>query len=100
MHALHTITCKRHSSHPFAPRTYAIVQRRKAISVHADAQQAQQLPPSLQKIVTAFHIVPDPMARYKQLLFYAAKLPGMAAEDHIPENKVEGCVSQVRTKRA
>lgn len=33
---------------------------------------------------------------YKQLLFYAAKLPVMAAEDHAPENKVEGCVSQVR----
>jgi sulfur transfer protein SufE len=39
--------------------------------------------------------VPDPMARYKQLLFYAAKLPAMPAEQHQPENKVEGCVSQV-----
>jgi cysteine desulfuration protein SufE len=36
------------------------------------------------------------MARYKQLLFYAAKLPAMPAEQHQPENKVEGCVSQVR----
>jgi sulfur transfer protein SufE len=36
------------------------------------------------------------MARYKQLLFYAAKLPAMPAEQHLPENKVEGCVSQVR----
>jgi hypothetical protein len=35
------------------------------------------------------------MARYKQLLFYAAKLPVMTAEQHKPENKVEGCVSQV-----
>jgi hypothetical protein len=35
------------------------------------------------------------MARYKQLLFYAAKLPAMPAEQHQPENKVEGCVSQV-----
>jgi hypothetical protein len=35
------------------------------------------------------------MARYKQLLFYAAKLPAMSAEQHKPENKVEGCVSQV-----
>lgn len=40
--------------------------------------------------------VPDPMARYKQLLFYAAKLPPMAPELHSPDNKVEGCVSQVR----
>lgn len=35
------------------------------------------------------------MARYKQLLFYAAKLPPMSADQHKPENKVEGCVSQV-----
>ena len=39
--------------------------------------------------------VPDPMARYKQLLYYAAKLPPLPAEDHVPSNKVEGCVSQV-----
>jgi Fe-S metabolism associated domain len=36
------------------------------------------------------------MARYKQLLFYAAKLEKLPAEDHVPANKVEGCVSQVR----
>jgi len=74
-------------------------QQRRQVSVRADAQPVQQtvqqLPPSLQKIVGAFQIVPDPMARYKQLLFYAAKLPKMAAEDHVPDNKVEGCVSQV-----
>lgn len=35
------------------------------------------------------------MARYKQLLFFAAKLPPLPAEAHTPENKVEGCVSQV-----
>jgi sulfur transfer protein SufE len=39
--------------------------------------------------------VPDPMARYKQLLFYASKLQPLAAELHTAENKVEGCVSQV-----
>mgnify|MGYP001807128723 CR=1 FL=1 len=33
---------------------------------------------------------------YKQLLFYATKLAPMPDEDHIPANKVEGCVSQVR----
>jgi sulfur transfer protein SufE len=37
------------------------------------------------------------MARYKQLLFYAAKLPAMPTEQHQPANKVEGCVSQVRS---
>lgn len=59
------------------------------------AQKVSELPASLQKIVGAFQMVPDPMARYKQLLFYAAKLPPMSAEQHQPENKVEGCVSQV-----
>ncbi|GIL53017.1 hypothetical protein Vafri_8725 [Volvox africanus] len=59
------------------------------------AQKASEFPPSLQKIVGAFQMVPDPMARYKQLLFFASKLAPMPAEDHIPENKVEGCVSQV-----
>lgn len=33
--------------------------------------------------------------RYKQLLFYATKLAPLPAEDHVPANKVEGCVSQV-----
>ncbi|CAG9462473.1 unnamed protein product [Pedinophyceae sp. YPF-701] len=56
------------------------------------------LPQSLQKIVMAFQMVPDPMARYKQLLFYATKLPAMPKEDHVPANKVEGCVSQVWVK--
>jgi sulfur transfer protein SufE len=53
------------------------------------------LPAPLQRIVAAFQAVPDPMARYKQLLFYAAKLPGLPEELRVPQNKVEGCVSQV-----
>lgn len=53
------------------------------------------LPAPLQRIVSAFQAVPDPMARYKQLLFYAAKLPGLPEDLRTPENKVEGCVSQV-----
>eukprot|EP00198_Chlamydomonas_reinhardtii_P001867 XP_001691203.1 cysteine desulfuration protein [Chlamydomonas reinhardtii] len=59
------------------------------------AQKVSDLPASLKKIVGAFQMVPDPMARYKQLLFYATKLAPMPDEDHIPANKVEGCVSQV-----
>jgi BolA-like protein 1 len=35
------------------------------------------------------------MARYKQLLFFATKLETLPDEDHVPENKVKGCVSQV-----
>ena len=34
--------------------------------------------------------VPDEMARYKQLLFLASKLPPMPAEDHTDDNKVKG----------
>ena len=33
--------------------------------------------------------------RYKQLLFYATKLEALPVADHIPANKVKGCVSQV-----
>eukprot|EP00191_Tetraselmis_sp_GSL018_P013057 CAMPEP_0177588356 /NCGR_PEP_ID=MMETSP0419_2-20121207/6181_1 /TAXON_ID=582737 /ORGANISM="Tetraselmis sp., Strain GSL018" /LENGTH=263 /DNA_ID=CAMNT_0019078547 /DNA_START=224 /DNA_END=1015 /DNA_ORIENTATION=- len=57
-----------------------------------------ELPANLQKLVSQFQMVPDPKARYKQLLFFASKLPPMAADDHCPENKVEGCVSQVWVK--
>jgi len=35
------------------------------------------------------------MQRYKQLLFFATKLDTLPQEDHTPENKVKGCVSQV-----
>ena len=40
-------------------------------------------------------MVPDPMARYKQLLYFANKLEKLPVDDHVPQNKVEGCVSQV-----
>eukprot|EP00882_Tetradesmus_deserticola_P013286 GHRQ01014093.1.p1 GENE.GHRQ01014093.1~~GHRQ01014093.1.p1 ORF type:complete len:231 (+),score=68.22 GHRQ01014093.1:345-1037(+) len=67
----------------------------QCVCMSTATQKVSDLPASLQKIVGAFQMVPDPMARYKQLLFYAAKLPVMPAEQHQPENKVEGCVSQV-----
>lgn len=40
--------------------------------------------------------VPDPKVKYQQLLFYAKKLKPLAAQLHTNENKVQGCVSQVR----
>jgi sulfur transfer protein SufE len=36
------------------------------------------------------------LQRYKQLLFYATKLAPLPAEAHTEENKVKGCVSQVK----
>ncbi|PNH10424.1 SufE-like protein, chloroplastic [Tetrabaena socialis] len=62
------------------------------------AQKVSELPTSLKNIVGLFQMVPDPMARYKQLLFYATKLAPLPAEDHTPANKVEGCVSQARAR--
>jgi len=61
----------------------------------AAAAQVSALPPSLSKLVKLFQMVPDPMARYKQLLFYATKLEKLPEELHTTSNKVEGCVSQV-----
>jgi sulfur transfer protein SufE len=61
----------------------------------ASSSAPAPLPAPLQRIVLAFQAVPDPMARYKQLLFYAAKLPSLPEDLRTPENKVEGCVSQV-----
>ena len=40
-------------------------------------------------------MVPDAMQRYKQLLFFAAKLKGFDEADRVDDNKVPGCVSQV-----
>ena len=40
--------------------------------------------------------VPDEMARYKQLLFLAAKLPSLSPQFQTSANQVQGCVSKVR----
>ncbi|KAG1672052.1 hypothetical protein FOA52_008928 [Chlamydomonas sp. UWO 241] len=83
-----------------APAPHAVQQQRPGARglVCRAAPKVSDLPGSLQKIVGLFQMVPDPMARYKQLLFYAAKLEALPADDHVPENKVEGCVSQVWVK--
>lgn len=53
------------------------------------------LPESLDKIVTSFKAVPDPMQRYKQLLYYATTLKPLDTAYKVDSNKVKGCVSQV-----
>lgn len=53
------------------------------------------LPPNLDRIVQKFKRRSDPKKRYEQLLWYAKKLEPMPAAAKIPENKVQGCVSQV-----
>jgi cysteine desulfuration protein SufE len=56
---------------------------------------AAPLPPNLERIVERFKRRSNPKQRYEQLLWYAKKLPEMPEADKIPENKVDGCVSQV-----
>ncbi|MEM6612232.1 MAG: SufE family protein [Cyanobacteria bacterium P01_C01_bin.72] len=53
------------------------------------------LPPKLAKIVERFQRRSDPKQKYKQLLWYAQKLPAMPEIDKTEANKVKGCVSQV-----
>ncbi|PSC67797.1 sufE chloroplastic mitochondrial [Micractinium conductrix] len=71
------------------------VGRSARLTVCASATASAELPQSLQTLVQAFQSVPDPMARYKQLLFCATKLEPFPVEAHTEENKVKGCVSQV-----
>ena len=52
-------------------------------------------PPNLARIVERFKRRNDPKKRYEQLLWYAQKLAAMPEAAKIPENKVQGCVSQV-----
>ena len=56
---------------------------------------ATPLPPNLDRIVQRFKRRSNPKQRYEQLLWYAKKLQEMPQEFKTPENKVNGCVSQV-----
>ena len=51
--------------------------------------EAADLPGNLRTMVGAFQMVPDPMARYKQLLFFASKLEGLEDSLKVEENKVQ-----------
>lgn len=55
----------------------------------------EELPAKLREIVQLFQGVTEQRARYQQLLYYGQKLKPLAKEFCIPENKVQGCVSQV-----
>jgi BolA-like protein 1 len=68
-----------------APRRASTAAR----SVAAAAQSASDLPPNLRTIVSAFQMVPDPMSRYKQLLFFASKLEGLDDSKKLDANKVQ-----------
>jgi sulfur transfer protein SufE/stress-induced morphogen len=69
------------------------------LSSAAQEQETQtvekDLPAKLCEIVRLFQSVGEQRARYQQLLYYGQKLKPLAKEFCIPENKVNGCVSQV-----
>lgn len=52
-------------------------------------------PASVEKLVSRFQQTADPKRRYEQLLFLAKKLDPLPEEYKTPDNKVQGCVSQV-----
>jgi sulfur transfer protein SufE/stress-induced morphogen len=58
-------------------------------------EMTELLPKKLQEIVKMFEAVPDPRSKYEQLLHYAKQLKPLGKEYLTPENKVQGCVSQV-----
>ncbi|KAJ7945456.1 SufE-like protein chloroplastic-like [Quillaja saponaria] len=49
----------------------------------------------LQRLVTEFKSLPEPIDRVKRLLHYAALLPPMDDTVRVPENRVMGCATQV-----
>ncbi|XP_020213421.1 sufE-like protein 1, chloroplastic/mitochondrial [Cajanus cajan] len=58
-------------------------------------QPIEDLPPKLQEIVHLFQSVPEPKAKYEQLLFYGKNLKPLDTRFKTNDNKVQGCVSQV-----
>ncbi|KAG0575587.1 hypothetical protein M758_5G016000 [Ceratodon purpureus] len=70
------------------------------LGASASAAQVQEtaeeeLPSKLREVVQLFQGVAEQRARYQQLLYYGQKLAPLAKEFCTPENKVQGCVSQV-----
>lgn len=64
-------------------------------SPSASLQPIEDLPPKLQEIVHLFQSVPEPKAKYEQLLFYGKNLKPLEPQFKTNDNKVQGCVSQV-----
>eukprot|EP00249_Psilotum_nudum_P009218 c21788_g1_i1 orf=397-1500(+) len=70
---------------------FSASQLRSAVNLQA----VDNLPPKLKEIVKLFEVVPDPRAKYEQLLHYGKRLKPLAKAYQTTENKVVGCVSQV-----
>ncbi|MDX2256660.1 MAG: SufE family protein [Pseudanabaenaceae cyanobacterium bins.39] len=57
--------------------------------------QSNHLPEAIDRIVKRFQRLSDPKQRYEQLILYGKKLEAFPENLKTPENKVQGCVSQV-----
>jgi cysteine desulfuration protein SufE len=57
--------------------------------------QSNNLPEAIDRIVKRFQRLADPKQRYEQLILYGKKLEAFPENLKTPENKVQGCVSQV-----
>ena len=77
-----------------APRTL----RPRAATL--DGSSVGALPETLSKLVAAMAGLPDDKYRYKQLLFWAAEAPDLAAGDKVDANRVPGCLSTVHVTAA
>gem|GEM_PF-101011 len=53
------------------------------------------LPEAIDRIVQRFQRLSDPKQRYEQLILYGKKLEAFPEALKTPDNKVQGCVSQV-----
>ncbi|CAL0308445.1 unnamed protein product [Lupinus luteus] len=66
-----------------------------ATSSSTSLQPIESLPSNLQDIIKLFQSVPEPKAKYQQLLFYGKNLKPLDPQFKTTQNKVQGCVSQV-----
>lgn len=66
-----------------------------SLATASSLQSLEDLPSKLADIVKLFQLVPEPRAKYEQLLHYGKKLKPLPKELQTLENKVQGCVSQV-----
>ncbi|KAK7249920.1 sulfur carrier protein [Aureococcus anophagefferens] len=83
-----------------APQRRAAPRTLRPRAATLDGSSVGALPETLSKLVAAMAGLPDDKYRYKQLLFWAAEAPDLAAGDKVDANKVPGCLSTVHVTAA
>ncbi|KAK3226100.1 hypothetical protein Dsin_005962 [Dipteronia sinensis] len=59
------------------------------------AETTDLLPCKLQRLITEFQSIPEPVDRVKRLLHYSALLPPLPESSRVDSNRVMGCTAQV-----